>query len=91
MPNLTEPPPEVEIARRFHEIYEEAAPRFGWETQAASRVPFHELPDKQRELMIYVAGKVLNEMKNHLRRSLEVELNRLKAASLEARRMGDVA
>ena len=46
------------IARQFHEAYERLAPSFGYETREASAVPWVEVPEENRRLMIAVAGEV---------------------------------
>lgn len=48
-------------ARRFHELYEELAPGFGYATREESRKPWEEVPQKNRELMIAVARGVVGE------------------------------
>lgn len=50
-----------DAARRFHEIYEELAPLYGWETQPKSRVEWDVLPSEQRGLMLETVKKVLAE------------------------------
>jgi hypothetical protein len=47
------------IARFFHETYERLAPAFGYETHEATRVPWEEVPEQNRQLMIAVASEVL--------------------------------
>jgi hypothetical protein len=47
------------IAKLFHEAYERLAPAFGYETRVASRVTWEEVPERNRQLMIAVAGEVL--------------------------------
>lgn len=47
-----------QIARLFHETYEELAPQFGYETREASRKPWKDVPEKNKKLMIAVAEKV---------------------------------
>jgi hypothetical protein len=47
------------IARHLHEEYEERAPDFGWETQAESRKPWALVPERNRNLMIDVVGRLL--------------------------------
>lgn len=51
------PPVNERIARRFHEVYEDFAPSFGWTSQ--SPVPWEELPEANRELMLAVVGELL--------------------------------
>jgi len=49
------------IARRFHELYEKLAPRYGYETRLPSRVPWPEVPENNRQLMIAVVRELLEE------------------------------
>ena len=49
------------IAQRFHEVYEQLAPSYGWKTQPESRVSWDELPPSQRELMVATVKRVLDE------------------------------
>jgi hypothetical protein len=54
------PPPIVErIARRFHEVYEDFAPSFGWQSQ--SPVEWEKLPEANRQLMLAVVGELLSQ------------------------------
>lgn len=46
------------IARLFHETYERLAPSFGYETRKASAVPWDDVPESNRRLMIAVAAEV---------------------------------
>lgn len=52
----------VALARRFHEAYEEFAPAFGYETRTETRVPWEELPDNNRKLMIAACVAVLHDI-----------------------------
>lgn len=47
------------LAREFHEAYEALAPSFGWETQAASRTTWEQVPESNRSTMIATAAEVL--------------------------------
>ncbi len=49
---------EIEIAKFLHENYEECAKITGWETQQNTRVPFEELPEKNKRTMLMVAGRL---------------------------------
>jgi hypothetical protein len=49
-----------EIARVFHQTYEEQAPEFGYRTREASAKPWAEVPEDNRELMIATAHGVNN-------------------------------
>lgn len=48
------------IARAFHEHYERLAPRFGYETREASAVPWDDVPEQNRGLMIAVVETLLD-------------------------------
>lgn len=47
------------LAQTFHDIYEELAPSFGYETREASAKPWAEIPEANRALMIAVAERLL--------------------------------
>ena len=49
------------IAKRFHEVYEELAPHHGYETRRESAVPWDQVPEQNRGLMIDVVDALLNE------------------------------
>lgn len=51
----------VRIARRFHELYEELAPVYGWQTQERSRVPWEQVPTANRRLMVKVVQRLIHE------------------------------
>lgn len=48
-----------ELAAFFHATYERLAPAFGYATREASAVPWEQIPDQNRALMVAVAGEVL--------------------------------
>jgi len=48
-----------ELARLFHQTYEELAPHFGYETRPDSAVSWDRVPEPNRSLMIAVAEHVL--------------------------------
>ena len=48
-----------ELARLFHETYERLAPDFGYKTREASAVPWADVPDQNKNLMIAVSAEVL--------------------------------
>lgn len=48
-----------EIARLFHETYERLAPNFGYETRKTSAVPWEDVPENNKQLMIAVVSEVL--------------------------------
>jgi len=48
-----------QLARRFHETYERLAPDYGYRTREASAVPWDQVPEQNRRLMIAVADELL--------------------------------
>lgn len=48
------------IAQQFHETYERLAPDFGYKTRKATAVPWAEVPGQNKDLMIAVAGDLLD-------------------------------
>jgi hypothetical protein len=49
------------IAQRFHEVYEELAPIYGWQTQERSRVPWEDVPPENKRLMVKVVTRLIHE------------------------------
>lgn len=49
------------MARRFHEAYERLAPTFGYETRPESAVPWDQVPEQNRELMVAVCAELLGQ------------------------------
>jgi hypothetical protein len=47
------------IARAFHEAYERLAPEFSYRTREASAVPWEDVPQQNRDLMIATVGDLL--------------------------------
>jgi len=62
-----------EVARAFHEAYERLAPSFGYETRPESAVPWEQVPENNRRLMIAVASEVTAAIRARL---AEVERER---------------
>lgn len=57
------PVPGVEaLARRFHEVYEDLAPSFGWDTQQRSRTSWDDLPPQNRALMLAVVERIFGPL-----------------------------
>lgn len=48
------------VARAFHEAYEELAPSFGYETRRESAKPWAEVPEQNRNLMVAVCKRLLD-------------------------------
>ncbi len=54
------PMPDAEsVARFFHEAYERLAPYFSYETREATRVPWENVPERNKRLMIAATSEVL--------------------------------
>lgn len=49
-----------ELAKMFHENYEELASKFNYKTRKASAVPWENVPRDNKALMIAVAGEILD-------------------------------
>ena len=47
------------VARLFHETYERLAPSFKYKTRDATRVPWEQVPERNKRLMVAVAAEVL--------------------------------
>lgn len=54
--------PAERLARSFHAHYERLAPRFGNATRPNSAVPWDQLPEQNRELMIETAAAVITDL-----------------------------
>lgn len=52
-----------ELARAFHEVYESLAPAFGYETRNESAVPWEQVPENNRRLMVAVCGVLLDRFR----------------------------
>lgn len=46
------------LARLFHEAYERLAPEHGYETRRESAVPWEDVPERNRALMVAVAAEI---------------------------------
>jgi len=50
-----------ELARLFHETYEQLAPSFGYQTRRESATSWDQVPENNRKLMIATAVRVLKQ------------------------------
>lgn len=48
------------IAQRFHEAYERLAPSHGYETRVESAVPWEQVPQNNRDLMVAVVRDLID-------------------------------
>jgi hypothetical protein len=51
-----------QLAELFHETYERLAPAFGWRTKKGCNVPFAQLPQRNKALMIATCQTVLSAL-----------------------------
>jgi hypothetical protein len=58
-PVTANPGAAAEVASQFHAAYERLAPRFGYSTREASAVPWDEVPQQNRDLMVAVVDELL--------------------------------
>jgi hypothetical protein len=49
------------VARAFHETYERLAPEHGYRTRKASAVPWLEVPESNRALMVATVQALMDE------------------------------
>ncbi len=49
-----------ELAKLFHDLYECNAPDFGYETRKETCVPWDEVPENNKKLMISVVAMILD-------------------------------
>ena len=50
------------VAKHFHEAYERLAPDYGYKTREASAVPWEEVPEQNRNLMIAVCRELIERL-----------------------------
>lgn len=55
------PPSPEDLARRFHEAYERLAPEYGHETRRESAVPWDQVPERDRALMVAVCRELVGK------------------------------
>jgi hypothetical protein len=54
------------LAKRFHELYEAEAAYQGYETRRESAVPWVQVPELNRRIMIAVCATILDEMSDRI-------------------------
>ena len=57
-PTLAERARDEALAALFHAVYERLAPQYGYETRSESAVPWSQVPENNKRLMIAVAAEV---------------------------------
>lgn len=48
-----------QLAQKFHETYEQLAPSYSYKTRKESAVPWEDVPDNNKNLMIAVCAEIL--------------------------------
>lgn len=48
-----------EVAQAFHQAYESNAPRFNYSTRPASAVPWDQVPENNKQLMVATVAELL--------------------------------
>jgi hypothetical protein len=77
------PPTDPEaLARKFHEVYERLAPHYHYETRKASAVPWEDVPDNNKALMVAVAAEIQRDWVAEVE-SLRAEVDAYKALDKE--------
>ena len=56
----TPSPTAEELAQAFHEAYERLAPSFGYDTRRETAVPWSDVPEQNKRLMIAVSQELLD-------------------------------
>ena len=67
---LGEPTFAENLARRFHEVYESLAPLFDYRTRRATAVPWEDVPEANRRLMVATCEQIANDLREHCLRAL---------------------
>jgi hypothetical protein len=49
------------LAQIFHETYERLAPEFSYQTRKASAVPWEDVPENNKRLMVAVCAEILDK------------------------------
>lgn len=60
------------LSRRFHKAYERLAPEYGYKTRTAIAVPWEQVPEQNKNLMIAVCAELLPHDKAEPRRVAEL-------------------
>lgn len=66
---MAKPPLEERLAKRFHELYEYKAPQYGYKTREESAVPWEDVPQNNKDLMIAVCKIILKELDVYQKRT----------------------
>lgn len=59
------------LAIFMHNTYEKSAKELGWDTQEKCKVEFEDLPEKNRQVMLFVAEEVIKFMEQFNFRSTQ--------------------
>lgn len=80
-----------QIAKKFHELYEEMAPDFGYKTREDSAVPWEEVPETNKNLMRAVCDRILTYLEETLeiRKPEHYKVTRIIEVDVEIESNGD--
>lgn len=80
-----------QIARKFHEFYEEMAPDFGYKTREGSAVLWEEVPETNKNLMRAVCDRILTYLEETLeiRKPEHYKVTRIVEVDVEIESNGD--
>jgi len=53
------------MATEFHSVYEEEAEHTGWQTNDKCKVPFSELPEKNKATMLRTCARMIEWISNN--------------------------
>lgn len=73
------------LARRFHDEYEAAAPLFGYATRRESAVPWEQVPEANRRLMVHVCERIAEDLLRHATESLTRQMKAVAGAGEPSR------
>jgi hypothetical protein len=79
VPPIAWSPENLEMARLFHDVYEEEAARFGWQSQTP--VSFEELPEANRLTMLYTVARVRSRIAKTVYSELIEQINELESSA----------
>lgn len=54
-------PDYVAVAKEFHTAYEQVAPNYGYETREASAVPWEDVPEQNKQVMIATVAALIGQ------------------------------
>ena len=65
---------QIQIAEWLHDSYESISENKGWDTQKNCKVPFKELPDSNKMVMLEMANLIIANINDKFAKRLEEEI-----------------